>query len=234
MDAILKNSTPFDIAKQDIDDLFNEAKTWLDGAAVETQEQADMIALLLDQIRKAKKAADEARKDEKRPHDEAAKAVQERYAPVLKRANLIADACKAAMGPFLEAQERQKREAERVAREEAEAATRAAQEAMARTSVADIEDREEAERLAEAAKAADVNARKLAKDKGHAKGGARAVGLRTRFEPELTDLPKAIQHFWDQDTAPFSELARDLARKAIDRGQRKIPGFNIKEVKTAV
>ncbi len=56
----------FEAVRIDIDDLYAEACLWLDGAPVETQEQADAINTLKDRIKKAIKAADDARKGRKR------------------------------------------------------------------------------------------------------------------------------------------------------------------------
>lgn len=229
----LRNATPFDLVKQDIDDLFEEAKTWIDGSEVETQDEADTIAKLTDLARKAKKAADDARKIEAKPFDDGKAEVQARFRPVLSRADIIVDACKKALTPFLAAQEREKREAERKAREEAEAAERAAQEAM-RISSGDIEMREQAEKLAEDAKKAEAAANKLAKDKGHAKGGSRAISLRTTYRPELTDLNAAIRHYWSSRQPEFANLVCELAEKDMRAGKREIPGFNIIEHKEAV
>lgn len=229
----LKNSTPFDLVKQDIDDLFDEARNWIDGSEVTTQAEADAVAKLTDMARKAKKAADDARKTEAKPFDDGKAEVQARYKPVLSRADLIADMCKKAIAPFLAAQEAKKRAAEKRAREEAEAAERAAQAAM-QASAGDIEARDAAEQLLEAAKSAQSNVSKLAKDKGQAKGGARAMTLRTTYRPELTDLNAAVRHYWSTRQTDFEMLVCDLAETDVRAGVREIPGFAITEHKEAV
>lgn len=230
----LRNSTPFDLSLQEIDDLFEEAKVWLDGEPVKTQEQADTVAKLLDLARKAKKTADTARKVEAKPFDEGKAEIQARYKPILSKADLIADTCKKVITPYLDEQERQKREVERVAVELAEAAERTAQEAMHQTTVGDIEERAEAEKLVEQAKTAQLAANKLAKDKGHAMGGARAVSLRTVRTAEITDLSAAIKHYWAIDKSVFERLVNDLANDDVRNGVKAIPGFIINEEKVAV
>jgi len=52
------------------------------------------------------KLADENRKEEKRPHDDAAKVVQSKWKPILDRAALAIDVCKKALTPYLAEKER--------------------------------------------------------------------------------------------------------------------------------
>lgn len=230
----LRNMTPFDEAQVEIDDLYDEARHWLDGTEVKTQAEADAIAKLLDMARKAKKKADDARKTDAKPFDAGKAAVQARYKPLLSKADHIADCCKAAVTPFMAAQDAMKRGAERIAREEAEAAERAAQDAMRMSNVANVEDRAKAEELAEKAKSAHAVAARLANDKGQAKGGDRALGLRTTYTPELVDLGAATQHYWRANKQAFGVLVCDLAAKDLRAGKREIPGFKIIEERKAV
>lgn len=230
----LRNASPFDLAQQDISDLLEEAKHWLDGNPVTSQDEADAVAKLLDLARKAKRVADDARKEEKRPLDEKAKAIQVKYSPIIKDADLIASTCKAALAPFIEEQERVAREAERVAREQAEAAEIAAQKAMRESNVADIELRQEAEKLAEAAKTAEATALKTAKQRGSAKGGARAVSMRTTYNAVIVDLNEAVKHYWKIQRLEFETLVIKLAAKDVRAGKKSIPGFKIVEHKEVV
>lgn len=182
MNELLRNARPFDIVKQDIDDLFEEAKNWLDGGTVQSEAEAEAVAKLLDMARDAKKRADAERKAENKPFDEGKKEVQARFNPILKQADAIADACKASLQPWRDRITREKAEQARIAREEAEAAERAAQEAMAKTSVADVAARAEAEKLAEAAKSAEKTAKRLNKD------ATTGTGLRTVWVGEIADI----------------------------------------------
>lgn len=232
MPGIGHNSDPFGEALEAVERIYGEAQHWMDGAAVETQAEADMIGKLLDDARKAKKQADEARKTEKQPHADAAKAVDERFKPLLSKCDLIADTAKNALAPFLAAQEAAKRAAERVAREKAEAAQRAAQQAMRAAET--LAQREEAERAVEAAKSADIAARVAAKDKGHAKGGSRAVSLRTVYEPEITDLRALMRWMWENDRSAFQGFAETYVAGAVRAGQRTMDGVTIHERKVAV
>ena len=112
-------ATPFDLSLEEIDGLFAEAKNWLDGKGVHSEADATGVSKLLDAARQAKKLADEARKEEKRPHDEKVKAVQEKWKPILEKADLVAETCKAALTPWLQKVEAEKRAIAEKARREA-------------------------------------------------------------------------------------------------------------------
>ena len=228
----LRNSTPFDIARDEINDLYDEARNFLDGT-IETQEQADAIGRLLEMIRKAHKTAEAGRKDEKRPHDEAGFAVQEKWKPIITKANLAADTCKQSLTPFLQAQARAQAEKERIAREEAEAAERAAQDAFARSGVGDLEAREEAERLAKAAESASRDASRAAKVKAQAKGGARAVSLRSSYRASITDMQAFARYVWLNHRNEHETFLAALAQRLVNSKQREIPGVEIHEERTA-
>ena len=224
------NRSPFDVAQDAVETVYCEAQHWLDGATVTSQAEADAIGQLLNMARKARKAADEARVIEKKPHDDAADKVQARYKPLLAKCSAIADAAKKALQPFLIAQEAAKRERERIAREAAEAAQQAARDAMAaRTDLASVET---ADRLADDAKRADIAARMAAKDTGRAKGGARAVSLRTHKEGKVTDLRALMAWVWAHDKAAMMGFAESYVAGAVRAGQLDMDGVQIIEVET--
>jgi hypothetical protein len=228
------NRAQFDLVSEAIETLHVEAGNWLDGEAVETQGQADAVSRLLEEARRAKKDADEARKTEAKPFDDGKAAVQAKYKPLLTRADTIADACKKLIAPFLARQEAEKREAERKAREEADAKAEAARRAYQEARDTDLAAREEAERLIEDAKIAERIAAKAAKDRGAAKGGARAVTLRAHYEPEITDIREFGRYVWTEHPAEMRGLLDHLARKLILSGKRNLPGVTIHEEKRAV
>jgi hypothetical protein len=78
-------SSPFELATESVDLVYMEAKNWFDGEPIGNQDQADAVSKLLDQLRQVKKGVDEARVTEKKPFDDAAKEVQERYKPLLTK-----------------------------------------------------------------------------------------------------------------------------------------------------
>lgn len=226
--------TPFEKAEAEILGLFDEAKHWLDGQGVQNEKDAEGVSKLLDMIRKAKKAADDARVEEKRPHDEAAKEVQERYKPLLTRCDLAADAAKKALAPYLAKIEAEKRAKAEAARREAEEKARAAQEAIRAAQLTDLAAREKAEEMIQAAKKAEAAANRAEKDKAHAKGGARAVTLRKTWKPVLKDAREAARHYWQTRQPELEAFFLSLAEKDVRAGQQDIPGFEIIEEKVAV
>lgn len=222
------NRSPFDDAADAVDSVWTEAQHWLTGATASTQAEADAIGQLLDMARQARKIADEARVLEKKPHDEAAAAVQARYRPLLSRCDAICDAAKKALQPFLAAQEAAKREREREAREAAEAARREAQAAFA--TAQDLAERDAAEAAAEKARIAEIQARAAAKDTGRARGGARAISLRTRKEGRVTDLRALMAWVWRHDRSALIGFAATYVAGAVRAGQTDMDGVEIVEV----
>ena len=233
----LPNATPFDLISEDAQDLLLEARNWADGTPISTQEQADDVSRLIESLRLNAKAADEARKDENKPHDDAKAAVQAKYAPLwadpkTKTPGQVfkaMDALKAGLGAFLRAKEAEKREAERIAREAAEKAAREAQEAMRAADASDLSAREAAEAKVAEAEAAERAARAAERDKAHAAGGSRAMGLRTRWTAKLKDSHAAAAHYWKINPGAFDELLQKLAETDVREGKRTIPGFDVIE-----
>jgi colicin import membrane protein len=210
-----------------IDDLYDEAKGILDGAGVQSDADAEMVAKLLDMARQAKKAADEQRTVEKKPHDDAAKAVQSAWKPLLDKCDLVADTCKKALAPFLTAKEAaQRAEAARIAAEaeEARAAALAARQAAAPD---DLTAREEAERLDTVAGEAEKQAARAERAKAHATGGSRAVGLRDAYSAEVTDYALFSKWAWANRRADYEEWLSELASQEAKRGPVTIPGIII-------
>lgn len=145
------NSDAFTVARDTVNDALLEARAWCDGAAVADQEQADGLAGILDMLRKASKAADEARKLEAKPFDDGKAEVQARYKPLLTDADRAIDAVKAALATWQAEQKRIADEAARIAREAADKAAREAAEARRAADLANLAEREAADaKLAEA------------------------------------------------------------------------------------
>lgn len=157
------NSDPYTVARDGVNDALMEARAWLDGAAVTSQDQADGLANLLDMLRKAEKAADEARKLEAKPFDDGKAEVQARYKPLITDAQRAMDSVKAALATWQAEQKRIADAAARAAREAADKAAREAAEARRAADLANLAEREaadaaiaEAERLARVAKQAEA------------------------------------------------------------------------------
>lgn len=228
--------TPFERVAGAVDDLANEAQHWLDGAGIKSQEEADAVGKLIVLIRKAAKDADAERVREKAPLDEAVKAIQGRYNPVLKRADLAVDVAKRALTPWLIKVQAQKDAEAKEAREKAQALADAAAEAAKAANGTDLAAAESAEKLLKDAKRAGVAANKAenATATAGAGNGARAVGLRTSWDVSMTDDGLALHHFITTRLADVNEFLVSLARQEVAAGKREIPGFAITEVKGAV
>lgn len=230
------NPPAFEAISLHVSDLMTEAKNWCDGSAIENQAQADTVAKLIDDFRGAQKAADEARKEEARPFDEGKAAVQEKYAVLIadtkaQKGQIVRalEALKATLTPWLQKIEAQRREAEEAARKAAEEKARAAAEAMRQTSMADLEGREAAEALMSDAEAAQKAADAIAKDKSHAKGDGRAIGLRKTYRPILTDRKAALIHYAANRPDDLVSFLCRLAEVDVREGKRTIPGFDVVE-----
>lgn len=234
----IPNATPFDLIAEDARSWIEEARHWADGKPVETQEQADSVSRIIDALRQSAKAADEARKIENKPHDDAKAAVQAKYAPLFAdpktkapgKVYAASDALKAALQPFLLEQDRIKREAEEKLRREAEEAAAKAQEALRQAEASDLAAREAAEVLIEQAEAAQAEAKAASKDKAHAVGGSRAMGLRTRWIAKVTDYRLAARHYWARDPDAFNAVIEKLAADDAREGRRSlVPGVEFIE-----
>lgn len=229
--AIGHNRSPFDLVKESIEDLYHEAKLWLDGEPVTTQEQADALNTLQSRIREAAKEAEKARKAEAKPFDDGKAEVQARYKPIQNRADEADAAVKAALRPYLLELDRRQQEAARLAREEAARKQQEAMEAMRQRDAANLAEREEAEQLVKEAKAAKEAARKAGQAKAHAKGEGRATGLRTVHCAVMIDPKEAAAWVWVERRDDLMVFVQDLADKAVRGGARTIRGFDVIEEK---
>jgi hypothetical protein len=227
-------SSPFELATESVDLIYLEAKNWMDGEAIENQAQADAVSTILDQLRQVKKGVDEARITEKKPFDDAAKEVQERYKPLLTKCDTAASACKSTLTPWLEKLDAEKRAKEAAAKAEAERLAKEAQDAIeAARGGNDISALEQREAAIEAAKRAEADANRASKDKAHASGGGRAIGLRTRKFCRMTDRQEAARYFWKKNQDRFDALLLEMAEEERKSGKSDIPGFVIEEERTA-
>ena len=231
--------TPYEAIKLHIDDLFETAQGFLDGEPIATQAQADDVGKLLDDARKAQKAADAQRKIEAKPFDDGKAEVQALWTPMSDekkgRAALIADMAKRALAPFLQAEQARKdaeaAEAHRIAQEVADKARREIEDANAG---ADLAARERAEETIALADSLAKAAKKLDGARASVAGGARAVSLRVLWTATLTDPLLAIRHYWATNQNDFSEVMTRLANQDARAGVRVIPGFAVAPVDTAV
>lgn len=98
-----------------IESLARVANDMIQAGPAKDQNAADQAADVANKLAEYQKKADAARKAEKKPHDDAAAAVQQKWAPVLTLADIYRAVKLKVITPFLNA----KADAERKAREEA-------------------------------------------------------------------------------------------------------------------
>jgi hypothetical protein len=221
------NPPAFDAFSLALDDLRIEAGNFLDGAPIETQGQADAVGTILARARQIRKDADAARKIEKQPHDEAAKAVQTKWLPLLDKADSIMTAAQRPITTFLA-----KQLAEQIAAAE-EARLEAAvkqQEAIAaqRASDGDVEAVERAKELQREADAATKLASKASRAKAQVAGEGRALGLRTYKIAVVADRRALLEWVMRNDPVTLAEWLAEYAQKKLPS---VLPGVTVNEEK---
>lgn len=214
--TISNQPPPYEAFSLHIEELFQTVSDTTDGAEVTTEEQDAALDSLMDDLRTARKGADKERAAEKKPHDDAAKAVQARWKPLLDRCDAGVAEIKKLLTPYREAKQRAKDEAARQAREEAEQRQREAQEAL-RSSDNLAERMEAEERLKQASKLTAV-ANKIDRS---------ATGLRTRWIAELTDPVAALRHYRERQPDELKAWLIEQAQRDANAGARTIPGFTV-------
>lgn len=222
----------YETHKANLEDLFAEAKNWLDGSPVENQAQHDELERLLDMVRDADDAADASRVKERAPWDKGAAEVQERYNELIgdtKAVQGLATRIRKAALPALTAWRTkvaaEKAAAAEILRLEAQRKADAAAEAIRAASAStDLQAREDAEALL-------IDAKSTAHAATRAAGGP--SGLRTTKVPVLNDAAAALKHYIAVQPERIKALLMDLAREDFRAKKYTIPGFSVDEVKTA-
>ncbi len=219
------------LVRQEIDDLYDEARHWADGNAIDSPEAAEALTKLYDSLHDAGKRADALRVEEKRPHDEAAAAVQQLWNPYVQPKRGKVAIGKESLSTLLAAwRTKLQREAAakaEAARLEAEA-LRAEAEAAIRASAGNLDERERAEEQLALAKEAD---RFASRQERRATTG---TGLRTVWGARMTNAEQAMDWAYGRDPSRFEALAQQMAEEAVRSGLRVIPGFEVTEGKVAI
>lgn len=224
---------PFDDIRQEIEDLYDEARNFCDGKPIDTQALADVVTELHDRIHAAGKKADDLRIVEKTPLDDAVKAIQAKYAPLISdtksvkgKVTLGKEALSALLTPWRTAKAAAaKAEADRIAAEAAEA-TRLATEAI-RASSGNLAAREEAEELLSASKRLEKTAARAER------AATTGLGLRTVWSAEIANDDEALSWAYGHAPGEFMALALSLANEQVRSGVRVLPGFVVTEGKVA-
>lgn len=225
---------PFEAFKLDLESLFEEAGNFLDGEPIANQAQADDVSALVNRLRKSIGGADDARKEEKRPHDEAAQAVQDKWIPTINRARLALTTAKNALAAYLSDQEAAQRAAAQALQEEANQKAEAAAQAARDAKPDDLAGQTTARAKMLVADEARKAAEKADKARPQAKGGERAVGLRSRWTAILTDSVAALKHYRMCQPEALKAWLAEQAQRDVNAGARAIPGFTINEERKAV
>ena len=210
-----------------IDDLHTEATAWCDGTAIETDEQALELGKLLKMLDDAHKTCEAERKEKAKPFDEGKKAVQAKYSPFIKKAELAIDAAKAVRDRYLRQKQAAIDEAARKAREEAEALKRDAEAEIRRTR-GDLEAREAAERKVEEAKRAWHKAIALANTTPPTIGGRKTVSK--TYDVTIADPVMAANYCWAHHKDEMLEFILVIGKRNVREGMRGISGFKVVEV----
>lgn len=223
MSGLGHNQPPaFEAHSIHIEDLFALVSDSTSGGSVENDDQDAALDGLLDDFRKAKKAAEADRVAEKKPHDDAAAAVQAKWKPLLSRCDAAADEIKRLLTPYRTAKQKAKDDAARKVREEAEAAQKAAQEALQQSD--DLSARFAAEETLKHAQKLTAVANKIDRS---------ATGLRTFWEVEITDRRAALNHYIARQPEAFVELIQQLAEHDARTTRPPVPGVLFHERKKA-
>lgn len=228
------NKPPFELSKEAIEDLYGEARNWLDGDPIASQEQADMVQKLLRDIQAAEKEADERRKKEQEPFKTEIDTIQARYNELIGNNKSVKgltvkaiEACKAALAPWLKKVDEENQRKAEEARKEAAEKQRLAMEAMQARDGTNLEENEKAEALVREAKEAEAAARKAGNAKASAKGSGRAVTLRDYYEPEITSETEFARWLWTAHRAEMTAFLNTMAVKMIASGVLKMPGVTV-------
>jgi hypothetical protein len=219
-----------------VDEFMSVTQQWLQLEAIENDQQSEQMADQITGLRGLWKKVDAARKDAKKPHDEAGKAVQAAFSPLLAKLKAAADTLKPKLATYTEAKAAREAEEKRKAEEEARAMAAAAeQRAKMAEMEGDIGAKVEAE---EEAKAAEKEAKAAAKGPDtkvkSASGGGRTMSMRTIKEVEVVNVLALFGHYRAHpdviDTLRRLATA-DVRAKDYDHAANPIPGIEITERK---
>jgi nucleotide-binding universal stress UspA family protein len=194
----------FEALKDRIEDLARDADALIKAGGAQSQDAADRASDLANRLAELHKTADTARAKEKRPHDDAAKAVQAKWLPLLGTAEVYKRIKSAVITPFLVAEAKKQREAEEAARKAAAEAAKAG---------------------APVPEPAPVRAVPKA-----GSGGRRSVALRTVKVITITDRAAVLKFF--ENNEAITDTLQKLAEKVTAVGVN-VPGVTVTEEQRA-
>lgn len=210
----------------------NACGAWKDLGLISSAHQSERLTDFITGARNLFRIVDDQRKAEKKRWDDAAKEVQDAFAPLLKMLERCAGDLKPMQEDWLKRESKriadEKAEQARAAREAAEAAAKAAAEAEARNDVAGAVMAEQAAKEAEKAlKAAERTTKAKA---GSATGAGRTMALRKVRTAKINSQNSVYMHF--RDRPEVLDLLQRLANAAVRAGEA-VPGCEVVETEVA-
>ncbi|AHD00459.1 hypothetical protein [Leisingera methylohalidivorans] len=210
------------------------AAEWIEKGDITSEGDAQLLNDFIAGAKKRKTATDKARAAAKKPHDDAGKAVQAAFKPIITKLESAVSKTSPLLTTWLQKKEAARQEKLRIQHEEArraqEEADRKAAEAAARN---DISGEIDAEAAREEADLMAKDAARAAKSKANvtsATGGGRTASLRTYHTAMVVNVRAAFMHY--QENPALAECLRSLAdaeirSKDFDPETMKIPGIEI-------
>lgn len=186
---------------------------------------------------KLRRELDEKRVEEKRPHDEAAKAVQAAYKPLIDAIQKTEKAAKSLLTSYtVRKEEELRRQQEEEMRRAAEAEAAAQAKAAEAEAAGDFVAAAEAEDLVEkAAKKLDDVQKPVKAQVRSASGAGRTTSMRTFRTAKIISVPMAVAHY--KDHPKMTDLILELANADIRRAGKDgvtIPGIEVVEDRRVV
>lgn len=219
--------TAFDEFKAKVMALLQNADRWVTKRPKLDKATAELCQAALAQLTATRKLVDGARRAAKIPHEEAAKAVDSQWNPLL----LELDAAATALKPLLETWLRSERDRLQAERDAADAAARKLK----------AEADEKARLAQQTGRASDIVAATIAADqaitaqesvaavpeRAAVKGAlaSRATSLRTTWQVEVVDPDAALQHY--RNSPAVIEAVAKSAAGDVRAGMRTIPGCRV-------
>jgi hypothetical protein len=217
--------TPYELVKTEIDDLFAEARHFLDGEPVSTPEIAEAIQTLMRRIQAAATKAEVARVDENKPFDEGKAEVQARYnaligktTKITGKTHMAVELCKQALTPWLNKLEAEKQAKAEAARIEAEKA-RLEVERLAKER-ATLDSKEAFELAAANARKLEATANKIETSSVKVGGEGRAISMRDYYSAKVVQPVEFARYLWQNNRADYFEWLESFAAQLVASGKR--------------
>ena len=209
------------------DQLNTAAQAWLDLGEIETEEQAQKGNDFVEQLRKHFNAMEDARKTDKKPWDDKATEVHQRYKRMLDPVEAMAKKVKPRLAAFVTKQ-RAKAEAEAAERRRVAEATRreAEQAAVSAAARNDVAAETEAQAQLKAANKEEKQAARPVKvNLSSATGGGRTMSLRKTYKAQIAPGADARRAFgWIMDDPDLATQLRAEMERLCTAARRKADG----------